>query len=109
VWSVVIWVSVVAVEIDARIADVRDDGVVVDQDERADGRAHAASSGRSATVSMRTVAVEAMASCSACSASVGVANGWSRSFSRWTAMLDATSPPAWPPMPSATTKRFEPL
>jgi hypothetical protein len=43
---------------------------------------------------MRTVAVEAMASCSACSASVVVANGWSRSCSRWTAMLDATSPPA---------------
>jgi hypothetical protein len=32
---------VVAVEIDARIADVRDDGVVVDEVERADGRAHA--------------------------------------------------------------------
>jgi hypothetical protein len=45
---------VVAVEIDARIADVRDDGVVVDEVERADGRAHAREFGPLATVSSRS-------------------------------------------------------
>src|SRR3954453_9542947 len=49
------------------------------------------------------------ADCSANSASVAEANGWaSMSRIRVTTMADATSPPACPPMPSATTNSWRP-
>ena len=42
------------------------------------------------------------------SASCGVPKARSSGSSLCTATLDATSPPAWPPIPSATTNRLDP-
>src|ERR1700712_3251107 len=67
------------------------------------------SSGRSSTAALISWFAAIIADCSATSASWGVAKS-SRSVSamRRTAMAEAMSPPAWPPMPSATTKSASP-
>ena len=67
-----------------------------------------ASCGLLAAASIRSCAVATIVVRSASSACDGASKWWSRRFSRLMAMAEAMSPPAWPPMPSATTKRFEP-
>ncbi len=60
------------------------------------------------TVSASSEFAAMSADCSANSASSGEAYSMSASATRFAAIADATSPPACPPIPSATTKRCAP-
>ncbi|GMA95135.1 hypothetical protein GCM10025881_19590 [Pseudolysinimonas kribbensis] len=94
--------------VDARVADVRDDDLAADEHDPARRGAHA---GELAVLEDRLGEQEfaaISADCNANSASCGEEYVWSASATRWATIAEATSPPAWPPMPSATRKRWEP-
>ena len=110
----------VAQQVDAAVADVGDEAVRADDEQRRERRAHAALAG----VGLASSWMRAQARCTACSSrfeDVAFVTRRRRSrrldessmssllflISSWmvrTAMALATSPAAWPPMPSATMK-----